>query len=197
MLKVDAIAQFHDEFAARFFGQDIDLDSFLGQSVGEAVAINHISNCRLWREEDRVRVSVDDSAIAVSKKAIDGFNQIRNDAVERIDEEMLQSLDGSNGSISTGARLSSETPGAMIDRLSILSLKIFHMRFQSSRSDCSDSLLAHFKVKSEQLNSQRADLCFCLDRLLLELVRGESFFRIFRQHKMYNDPIYRQDTAKP
>jgi hypothetical protein len=152
-----------------------------------AIADNHQWNCSLWAEEDLARRrNVPDAAIAANKRAIDGFNQKRNDAIERIDELLLSSLQGIQRK--QNARLNSETAGAMIDRLSILSLKIHAMRQQSVRTDVDQAHRDTCGEKLARLEEQRRDLAACLDRLLGEAVRGESYFKVYRQFKMYNDP---------
>jgi len=156
-----------------------------GGGVWQAVEDNHRCNCLLWDEEDLARRrSVPDAEIAGNKRAIDGHNQKRNDAIERIDEHLLGFFQGKK----ENARLNSETPGAMIDRLSILSLKIHHMRLQTLRSDVDRAHVENCLLKLNRLNEQRVDLAACLDRLLAECARGESYFKVYRQFKMYNDP---------
>jgi hypothetical protein len=86
------------------------------------------------------------------------------------------------------AKLNSETAGAMIDRLSILSLKIHHMRLQTERTDVDRAHIESCRAKLARLEEQRTDLAACLDRLLGECARGESYFKVYRQFKMYNDP---------
>ena len=106
----------------------------------QAVEDNHRHNCLLWDEEDLARRRhVGDAEIAKNKRAIDGYNQKRNDAIERIDEQLLNLFSAVKAK--TESKLSSETPGAMTDRLSILSLKIHHMRLQTQRSDVERCLL--------------------------------------------------------
>ena len=90
------------------------------------IEANHRHNRLLWDEEDQARRrDVPDAAIAANKRAIDGYNQRRNDAIERIDEALLARLADMHPR--SGAWHNSETAGAMVDRLSILALKIFHM----------------------------------------------------------------------
>ncbi|MBC7802875.1 MAG: DUF4254 domain-containing protein [Candidatus Parcubacteria bacterium] len=156
-------------------------------ALWQAIEDNHRCNCLLWDEEDLARRrNVADAEIAANKRAIDGHNQRRNDAVERIDEQLLAQLPDARKADCT--RLSSETAGAMTDRLSILSLKIHHMRLQTLRTDVERSHVESCRSKLNLLNEQRADLATCLDRLLAEAARGEAYFKIYRQFKMYNDP---------
>ncbi len=153
----------------------------------QAIEDNHRCNCLLWDEEDLARRrNVPDAEIAKNKRAIDGFNQKRNDSIERIDEQLLVLF--SNIGTNEQARLNSETPGAMIDRLSILSLKIHHMRLQTQRTDVDRAHIDNCVSKLNRLNEQRTDLASCLDRLLADVERGEARFKVYRQFKMYNDP---------
>ena len=173
--KADSLTGFHD--GAR--------KAEAASALWQAIEDNHRNNSMLWDEEDLARRrNVPDAEIAKNKRAIDGYNQKRNDAVERIDEQLLIAI----GNMRSEARLSSETPGAMIDRLSILSLKIRSMRLQAQRTDVDPPHVEECTRKLNRLNEQRADLAACLDRLLAECVRGESRFKIYRQFKMYNDP---------
>lgn len=148
---------------------------------------NHRYNRLLWDEEDRARrTDVPAEDIAASKRLIDQYNQKRNDAVEAIDEAILSALSGV--APAADARLSSETAGAMIDRLSILALKMFHMRLQAERKDASTTHRQACRAKLDRLVAQRSDLVACLDRLLHEAAEGRAYFKVYRQFKMYNDP---------
>nr|WP_314543492.1 DUF4254 domain-containing protein [uncultured Massilia sp.] len=157
----------------------------------EWIDANHRYNGLLWNEEDRARrLDVPPSEIAAGKRLIDRYNQKRNDAVELIDEALLADLAAAlpGGAPRPGARLSSETAGAMIDRLSILALKIHHMRIHAQRLDAGEEHVRACSAKLERLQAQRQDLMACLDTLLAEARSGLAYFKVYRQFKMYNDP---------
>ncbi len=172
--------------------------------AGEAwrwVQTNHRCNCLLWAEEDLARrTTVAEAEIAANKRAIDGHNQARNDATERIDELLLLALglvdeasarsDAPQARVPAGARLNSETAGSMIDRLSILALKVHAMQAQTQRGDVDAAHLAASAVKLQRLQQQRQDLGGCYDALLADAAAGRAYFKVYRQFKMYNDPRY-------
>src|SRR6267142_112023 len=150
---------------------------------------NHRFNCRLWAEEDQARRrDVPDAAIVANKRGIDGFNQQRNDAIEKIDESLLEQLPTLEGG--AGVRLNSETAGAMVDRLSILALKTFHMRIQTERKDADEAHRETSRARLARLTEQRADLAGCFDALLADCLAGRARFKVYRQFKMYNDPAF-------
>lgn len=151
------------------------------------IETNHRCNSLLWNEEDKARrTEVGAAEIAAGKRLIDQYNQKRNDAIEAIDEQILKELDAYPR---TGqARLNSETAGSMIDRLSILSLKIWHMREQTRRADAGAEHIAACEAKLQRLLLQRADLGSCFDALLADARAGRAYFKVYRQFKMYNDP---------
>jgi len=162
---------------------------------------NHRFNCRLWAEEDLARrTTVGAAEIAANKRAIDGFNQARNDATERVDEILLIALglvdaasartDAPRSTVPTGARLNSETAGSIIDRMSIMALKVHAMRQQTERNDVDAEHIAASRVKLERLQQQRGDLGACLDALLADALAGRAYFKVYRQFKMYNDPRF-------
>ena len=176
------IGQFHDRRLAA-----PDAPARFDSGLWEAIETDHLQNFRLWEQEDLARRrKVSDSEIAGNKRAIDAHNQMRNDAIERIDETFLGFFE--RVIRKPNARLNSETAGAMIDRLSILSLKIHHMRLQTERNDVDLAHIDTCLAKLAKLNEQRVDLGACLDRLLAEAQAGESYFKVYRQFKMYNDP---------
>ena len=191
-LKAKSIMEFHDSMLngpQRTEWQTQSLDS-RDERVAAAwywIGENHKCNTLLWDEEDKARCNdVADTEIVACKRNIDRYNQKRNDAVEAIDEALLSILDC--GRHADNARLNSETAGAMIDRLSILSLKIFHMREQTLRMDVDAQHIAACEAKLQRLIMQRQDLGFCLDSLINDAYAGRAYFKIYRQFKMYNDP---------
>ncbi len=127
---------------------------------------------------------------AKNKRAIDQFNQKRNDAIERIDFELLSVLQKIK--LNQDARQSSETAGSMIDRLSILSLKLHATYGQIERKDVSDDHIKICNSRFEILTMQRQDLAICLDYLLSQFLVGKEYFKIYKQYKMYNDPQFNQ-----
>lgn len=165
------------------------------------ITANHRYNSQLWAEEDLARrTQVADAEIAANKRAIDRFNQARNDATERVDELLLQALglvDAESARTDTprslapaGARLNSETAGSMVDRLSIMALKVHAMRQQTQRTDVDEGHREASRGKLARLEQQRQDLAGCLDALLGDALEGRAYFKVYRQFKMYNDPRF-------
>lgn len=161
----------------------------IASGLGAAIGREHLTNVRLWHEEDEARrPDVDDAVIAGVKRRIDRLNQRRNDLIEAIDDAMTSALEDAGVQPRPGSRLHSETPGAIIDRLSILALKIYHMREEAERRDAAAGHRAACAERLGILERQRVDLAGCLRALRDELLSGTATFRTYRQFKMYNDP---------
>jgi len=149
------------------------------------VLAQHRANFDLWHEEDAARSpDASDASIAQVKHAIDRLNQTRNDLVEQIDEQLLNLAGPQN----EAAPLHSETPGLIIDRLSILALKVYHTQEEVHRPSASEQHHERNQQRLAVLVQQRADLAACLDALWSQVRSGQRRFRLYRQLKMYNDP---------
>ena len=148
---------------------------------------NNFWNFSLWHEEDIARVKdIDPLRIVEAKRNIDKYNQARNNAMEKMDEWILSYLE--QNKIAPGEKMHSETPGMMIDRLSIMSLKKYHMLEETLREEASveHKNLCASKVKT--LEEQIKDLSNCLVNILIDLEKSNLRFKVYRQFKMYNDP---------
>ena len=148
------------------------------------IIANSICNFKLWHLEDFARrTDVSDSDIADVKRKIDRWNQQRNDYIEKIDEAFIAEWQNEIQR-KKEARQHTETIGSIIDKLSILNLKIFHMRELVETYPEKEI----FRHKLSILRQQREDLVGSLDYLLEEIAGGQKFIKTYRQMKMYNDP---------
>ncbi|MFN0050361.1 MAG: DUF4254 domain-containing protein [Cytophagales bacterium] len=139
-----------------------------------------------WHEEDEIRrKDIAADTFIAHKRNIDRLNQIRTDTVEKIDDFIYDLYKSINKKQT--ARMNSETPAWLIDRMSILELKIFHMREQTERKDVDQAHIEACETKLSVLLEQETDMARCLDELLDEVSKGERYFKVYRQMKMYND----------
>ncbi len=167
----------------------------------ELVICQHRANFDLWHVEDEARApGATDAELAAIKRRIDTTNQRRNDLVEALDRALLNWLT-ERGLPNLAAPLNSESPGLIIDRLSILALKIYHTREEALREDAPEGHAARNHERLKILEEQRSDLAACLEDLWRETLAGTRRFKLYRQLKMYNDPllnpaIYRQSAPK-
>lgn len=140
-----------------------------------------------WHLEDIIRDPHIDPIEALQlKRRIDRSNQDRTDLVEQIDSYFRQQY--SDVTIAPDATINTESPAWAIDRLSILALKIYHMREQASRTDADEAHLQRCQAKLEVLLEQRTDLTTAIDQLLDDIAAGRKFMKVYRQMKLYNDP---------
>jgi hypothetical protein len=159
------------------------------QGLGGRICDLHRFNFLLWHEEDIARSpDVTDARIAQVKRAIDKYNQARNDAIEKVDDWLVEELARRGIVAGAVAPAATETPGAAIDRLSILALRRFHMREQIDRIDATREHREKAASRMLVLDAQRSHLVEALERLVDEIFAGRRPLRVFRQMKMYNDP---------
>ena len=199
-VEANRVASFHDACLALASWPKAAVD-FAEADVWRWIATNHRNNALLWDEEDLARrTRATDADITANKRAIDGYNQARNDATERVDEFLLLSLglvdaatatsDQPLAKVAAAARLNSETAGSIMDRMSIMSLKIKAMTAHTVRTDVDAAHRESSALKLQRLHDQRNDLGSCLDQLLAESRAGRAYFKVYRQFKMYNDPRF-------
>lgn len=197
MIDVKRLNQVHAEAVDRWHHQSID-NPFEG--IWSIICKQHSFNFLLWHEEDIARsTDVSDKRIAEVKRAIDRFNQQRNDWIEKIDDWIAANIAERRISSATDAPLNTETPGSAVDRLSILSLRLYHLNEQLERQDVDDKHLASVQQKIHVCQAQQADLSQSLAELLRDIESGTKRHRTYRQFKMYNDPTlnpYLYQTAK-
>jgi hypothetical protein len=140
-----------------------------------------------WHFEDIIRdPHIDPTEALALKRRIDRSNQDRTDLVEQIDSYFRQKY--TEVKVLPGARINTESPAWAIDRLSILALKIYHMREQAERQDASKEHKDTCKVKLNVLLEQQKDLGTAIDQLLEDIQEGRKYMKVYRQMKMYNDP---------
>ena len=186
MINVQDIVTLQTETVARWHEEPID-NPYTG--LQQAVCTQHQFNFQLWHQEDIARSrNVTDEKIAEVKRAIDGFNQNRNDWIENVDDYISGLVDSSNVTVKDDARLNTETPGSVFDRLSILSLRIFHMEEQLQRDDVDQAHFDSINQKIAICRLQQDELSNSLQELLDDIFAGRKRHRTYRQLKMYNDP---------
>jgi len=140
-----------------------------------------------WHLEDLIRDPKIDPVEALGlKRRIDHSNQDRTDLVEQIDSYFRQQY--SDVTPLPDARLNTESPAWAIDRLSILALKIWHMKEQTERTDATPEHIATCLAKLSVLQEQQKDLSTAIDQLLEDIEAGRKYMKVYRQMKMYNDP---------
>jgi hypothetical protein len=203
MLSADEIVNLQD-FKTRAWHQPPDGSgrALEGADWLAAVARQHQANFELWHIEDEARApGATDAQLAGVKRRIDSTNQRRNDLAEELDRILLAWLEA-RSLPNPAAPLNSESPGLIIDRLSILSLKIFHTRDEAERADAPTGHAERNRDRLAILEEQRADLAGCLHALWQQTLAGARRFKLYRQLKMYNDPslnpaIYKRTCGEP
>lgn len=208
MLSADQIVELHDQrtrawHVAEDGGDDDSCFDVEGAGSAEPAKLlslvvrQHRANYDLWHIEDEARTpGASDAELARVKRRVDATNQLRNDLAEELDRMSLAWLEARQLP-NPNAPLNSESPGLIVDRLSILALKIYHTREEAMRDDAPEGHADRNRERLALLVEQRSDLAGCLDALWRETLAGTRRFKLYRQLKMYNDPalnpaIYRQ-----
>ena len=187
MLSADAIVSLHDQLTRGWHLPKEEPDPRTDQFLS-LVGRQHRANVDLWHTEDEARrPGASDAQLADVKRRIDRMNQVRNDLAEQLDRTLLEWL-APQKLLSETAPLHSESPGLIIDRLSILGLKIYHTREEAERLEVSPEHIQRNRARLAILEEQRDDLAHCLDLLWHEILAGTRRFKLYRQLKMYNDP---------
>jgi hypothetical protein len=194
MLSATEIVDLHDQKTVAWHQSPSRPDEATSSESGTGpgwlnlVARQHRANFDLWHIEDEARApSATETELARVKRRVDQTNQLRNDLAEELDEVLLHWLEARDLP-NKKAALHSESPGLIIDRLSILALKIYHTREETQRTDAPKGHAARNGQRLAILEEQRADLAGCLDALWSETLAGTRRFKVHRQLKMYNDP---------
>ena len=140
-----------------------------------------------WHLEDLVRdPQIDPVAALALKRRIDKSNQDRTDLVEMIDSYFLTIY--KDVEVKEDATINTESPAWAVDRLSILALKIYHMKEQVNRADASEEHRATCQKKLDVLLEQQKDLSGAIDQLIADIEAGRKYMKVYKQMKMYNDP---------
>ncbi len=202
MLSAAAIVDLHDKLTRAWHAPESEGNGVPVAGAGEQlptsdaaadflarVAHQHRANYDLWHIEDEARTpGASDAALAEVKRRIDATNQRRNDLAEELDRVLMEWLAAKEGLPKADAPLHSESPGLMIDRLSIQALKIYHTREETERTGAPTGHDERNRDRLAILVEQRADLAACLDALWRDTLAGMRRFKLYRQLKMYNDP---------
>ena len=139
-----------------------------------------------WHLEDIIRdPNIEPIEALKIKRTIDASNQKRTDLVEFIDGYFLEK--NKEVKVKKSATFNSESPAWAIDRLSILALKIYHMRQETERANVSQNHIINCNKKLEVLNQQNNDLCIAIDELIYDIEKGNKYMKTYKQMKMYND----------
>ena len=140
-----------------------------------------------WHLEDLIRdPQIDPVAALALKRRIDKSNQDRTDLVEMIDSYFLTIY--KDVKVKEDATINTESPAWAVDRLSILALKIYHMKEQVNRADASEEHRATCQKKLDVLLEQQKDLSGAIDQLIEDIEAGRKYMKVYKQMKMYNDP---------
>ncbi|MDO6434601.1 DUF4254 domain-containing protein [Flavitalea sp. BT771] len=144
-------------------------------------------DCLQWHVEDAIRhPDIEPREALACKRRIDALNQDRTNTVERMDDHFLTLF--REVPVRPSAKMNSESPAWALDRLSILALKIYHMRIETRRTNADEQHIHQCTSRLRVLADQQLDLLRSIDELLQDIARGDKYMKVYRQMKMYNDP---------
>ena len=139
-----------------------------------------------WHYEDIIRdPNIDPVAALVLKRKIDASNQVRTDMVEYIDSYFLDKY--KDVVVKPTARINTESPAWAMDRLSILALKVYHMREEANRAEATAEHRAKCQQKLDVLLDQQNDMFISISQLIEDIENGDKYMKAYKQMKMYND----------
>jgi hypothetical protein len=189
MHSIESIPELQDQLTLRWHQEAMETWLPPADRITALFARQHLANFELWHTEDAARTpGATDADLARVKRRIDETNQRRNDLSEAIDSALLEEL-ASQHLPNPEAELNSESPGLIIDRLSILALKIFHTHEEIVRPGAPNGHAERNRERLDILLAQRSDLAACLTSLWSQTLNGTRRFKLYRQLKMYNDPM--------
>ena len=195
MLDVSQITALQQALVVRWHQHSVD---HTAEGFQWLVSRQHGFNFLLWHEEDIARSSdVSDVRIALVKRSIDRLNQQRNDGIEILDDWITEDLADRGIEAEADARLNTETPGSVIDRLSILALRIYHLEEQLARPEATAEHRQSVGQKLAIARLQHSDLSHSLTELLGYIYTGRKRHRTYRALKMYNDPTLNPYLYQP
>jgi hypothetical protein len=203
MLTADQLYKIFDQSIVDYHKSD-DVDTvihnpFPGSDINAILYHKNWIDTVQWHLEDIIRKpDIDPKEALVIKRRIDKSNQDRTDMVERIDDHFLEEF--KNTKPKASARMNSETPAWLVDRMSILMLKIYHMKEQTERKDATTEHIAKCQTKLDVLLEQKNDMLIAFNELMEDIREGNRKFKVYRQMKMYNDSslnpmLYNQKAA--
>lgn len=169
-----------------------DVNATISNPYDESDLIEHLLYKKNWIDtvqwhlEDIIRDPEIDPVEALKiKRWIDKSNQERTDMVEYVDSWFLQKYSDVN--VQPDAKINTESPAWAIDRFSILSLKVYHMKEESNRAEASAEHRANCQKKLDVLNEQHSDLSTAIEELIQDIEAGRKYMKVYKQMKMYND----------
>ena len=199
MFNVSTITDLHRTTVDHWHRQSSNVD--IVSDFLKLVCEQHRRNYDLWHQEDIARSpDVSDAEIAQVKRNIDRLNQERNDHIEMLDAMVVELIYRHGLPPYPGAPMNTETPGSAIDRLSIMSLRIYHMNEQVQRTDVSGEHREKANQRLARCREQLHDLSLSLEQLFDDLFAGQKVLKVYHQFKMYNDPtmnpyLYKRKAA--